>query len=245
MVEIPSLRPESRYGIPTADLLLFNRLYIVGYSYLFKQPRWAMQRIDDETMMQPDDDFDRLDNFREDNRIPDKFRSTLEDYRGSDFDRGHLVNSADSKSSKIVNSETFLPSNMSPQKGTFNRRVWLQLEERFQDLAEKEEFAEVYTICGPLFSIGSKIEVIGKNKVVVPETFFKCILAERTRAHSSNQLTIWAFEIPNKRANLPLKDFLVPTSQIEARASLQIWDRLRGERSDKLKNRKGRMWAVG
>ena len=27
--------------MPTADLLLFNRQYIVGYSYLFRQPRWA------------------------------------------------------------------------------------------------------------------------------------------------------------------------------------------------------------
>ena len=38
MIEIPSLRPESRYGIPPADLLLFNREYIVGYSFLFRNP---------------------------------------------------------------------------------------------------------------------------------------------------------------------------------------------------------------
>ena len=35
MIEIPSLRPETRYGSPPADQLLFNREYIVGYSYLF------------------------------------------------------------------------------------------------------------------------------------------------------------------------------------------------------------------
>ena len=33
MIEIPSLRPETRYGMPAADQVLFNREYIVGYSY--------------------------------------------------------------------------------------------------------------------------------------------------------------------------------------------------------------------
>lgn len=244
MIEIPSLRPESRYGIPTSDLLLFNRQYIVRYSYLFRQPRWAMQVVDENTKHHEEDDFDRLDNFREDLRIPEKFRSTLDDYKGSGFDRGHLINSADRKSSKIINSETFLLSNMSPQKPKFNRAIWLELESAVRVLADKEEFAEVYSICGPLFEIGNKIEVIGENNVVVPHAFFKSILAERAKPESRNQLAMWSFEIPNEKTDKSLKDFLVPTAEIERRAGLQIWDRLRGEKSDKLKTKKGRMWSV-
>lgn len=243
MLEIPSLRPESRYGIPTADLFLFNRLYIVGYSYLFRQPRWAMQVIDDTTMHM-EDEFDRLDNFREDMRIPDQFRSTLEDYKGSGFDRGHLINSADRKGSKIVNSETFLLSNMSPQKPRFNRDIWLELEKAVRVLAETEEYAEVYTICGPLFKIGDPIEVIGENKVVVPDAFFKSILAERTKANSKYQLAMWSFVIPNEKSDQALSEFLVPTVEVERRAGLQLWDRLRGEKSEALKTKKGRMWAL-
>ena len=243
MIEIPSLRPESRYGIPTSYLLLFNRQYVLGYSYLFRQPRWAMQLIDESTM-HIEDDFDRLDNFREDLRIPEKFRSTLDDYRGSGFDRGHLINSADRKGSGIVNSETFLLSNMSPQRPDFNRDIWLELEKAVRVLAEKDEFAEVYTICGPLFTIGDPIEVIGDNHVVVPHAFFKSVLAERAKAHSTNQLAMWSFAIPNEQTDMVLKDFLVPTAEIEQRAGLQIWDRLRGEKSDRLKTRKGRMWSV-
>lgn len=243
MLEIPSLRPESRYGMPNADLLLFNRLYIVGYSYLFRQPRWAMQVIDDSTM-QMDEDFDRLDNFREDMRIPDLFRSTLEDYEGSGFDRGHLVNSADRKGSRIINSETFLLSNMSPQKPRFNRDIWLELETSVRALAATEEYAEVYTICGPLFKIDDPIEVIGENNVVVPDAFFKAILAERTKARSKQQLAMWSFVIPNEKSDQSLSDFLVPTVEVERRAGLQIWDRLRGEKIEKLKTKKGRMWNL-
>jgi endonuclease G, mitochondrial len=244
MIDIPSLRPESRYGIPTSDLLLFNRQYVVGYSYLFRQPRWAMQVIDENTMRHEDEDFDRLDNFREDLRIPEKFRSTLNDYKKSGFDRGHLINSADRKGSKVINSETFLLSNMSPQKPKFNRAIWLELEDAVRSLANKEEFAEVYTICGPLFKIGDKIEVIGKNNVVVPDAFFKSILAERTKPNSTNQLAMWSFEIPNQKTDKPLKDFLTPTAETERRAGLEIWDRLQGGKIERLKTKKGRMWSV-
>jgi len=243
MIEIPSLRPESRYGIPTSDLLLFNRQYVVGYSYLFRQPRWAMQVIDESTM-QMEDDFDRLDNFREDLRIPEQFRSGLDDYKGSGFDRGHLINSADRKGSRIINSETFLLSNMSPQKPDFNRAIWLELEKAVRVLAEKDEFAEVYTNCGPLFAIGDPIEVIGENHVVVPDAYFKTVLAERAKARSRNQLAMWSFVIPNGKTNKSLKEFLVPTAEVERRAGLQLWDKLRGEKSAALKTKKGRMWSV-
>ncbi|NKB81712.1 MAG: DNA/RNA endonuclease G [Nitrospirales bacterium] len=238
MIEIPSLRPESRYGIPTSDLLLFNRQYIVGYSYLFRQPRWAMQIIGESTIPM-EDEFDRLDNFREDFRIPEKFRSTLNDYKGSGFDRGHLINSADRKGSKIINSETFLLSNMSPQKPGFNHVIWLKLEKAVRVLAESGKFAEVYTICGPLFAIGRKIKMIGDNRVVVPDAFFKSVLAEKAKAQSTNQLAMWSFVIPNAKTKKPLKNFLVPTVEVERRAGLQLWDRLRGEKSDALKTKKG------
>ncbi len=243
MFELPSLRPETRYGMPTADLLLFNRQFLVGYSYLFRQPRWAMQLIDDATRHMSDEDFDRLDNFREDLRVPAKFRSSLMDYARSGYDRGHLINSADRKSSKIINSETFLLSNMSPQKPTFNRQIWLELEAAVRTLAEKDEFDEVYTICGPMFEIGSPIEVIGDSNVVVPDAFFKSVLAETTKPRSVNQMRIWSFIIPNDATDKDLKDFLVPTEEIERFAGIELWDRLKGEKSEKLKNRKGRMWA--
>lgn len=244
MLEIPSLRPESRYGIPAADLFLFNRLYIIGYSYLFRQPRWAMQIIDDNTQLMEDDDFDRLDNFREDMRIPEMFRSTLDDYKGSGFDRGHLINSADRRSSKIINSETFLLSNMSPQQPGFNRDIWLKLEKAIRVLAETDEFVELYTICGPLFKIKDPIDVIGENNVVVPDAFFKSILAERAKANSKNQLEMWSFIMPNTKTDKPLEDFLVSTIEVERRAGLQIWSRLRGESSNDLKTKKGKMWLL-
>ena len=244
MLQIPSLRSETRYGMPTADLLLFNRQFVVGYSYLFRQPKWAMQLIDDETMNMDGEDFDRLDNFREDLRVPEKFRSTLMDYAKSGFDRGHLINSADRKQSKIANSETFLLSNMSPQRPAFNRDIWLDLEAAIRRLAEKPEIDEVYTICGPMFEVSSPLEVIGDNNVVVPDAFYKSILAETTKPRRSNQMLLWSFIIPNDQTDKKLKEFLVPTNDVERFAGVELWDRLQGEKAERMKLRKGRMWSV-
>lgn len=271
MIEIPSLRPETRYGTPTCDRFLFNRLYVVGYSYLLRQPRFAMQVINAKSMAMPAKEFDRLDNFREDMRVPDMFRSTLEDYEKSGFDRGHLINSADRKGSEIINSETFLMSNMAPQLPDLNRKIWLDLEDAVRVLARKEEYHEVYTICGPLFNSvldptakkkgqreapaegdDSQLTHIGQNRVAVPQAFFKAVLAEKAKPHARRQLELWCFEMPNQEAVLKadkaagksLKDYLVPTSHTERRAGVQIWDRLRGDAIDALKDRKGRMWSL-
>ena len=151
MIEIPSLRPETRYGIPTADQMLFNREYIVGYSYLLRQARFTMEVIDPNNKRV---EINRVDSFRADLRIPEMFRPDLTDYQRSGHDRGHLVASADRRATEVQNSETFLLSNISPQRPGFNRGIWKRLEEKVRKLAET--YVEVYAICGPLFHIGKK-----------------------------------------------------------------------------------------
>lgn len=247
MIVIPSLRPETRYGMPAADLLLFNREYILGYSNLFRQPRWAMEVIDPTNKRV---DFSgRLNNFRTDLRIPEQFRAELEDYVGAfdgkKYDRGHLISSADRRSSNIRNSETFLMSNMSPQVPEFNRGIWKNLEQAVRELASM--YVEVYTICGPLFNIGEKIKVIGKGdtQVVVPHSFFKSILAEKERG----KIDLWTFvfrnEAPAKgKPKQALKDFLRPTNQVETWSGLHLWDRLRGPEIGQQKRTASTMWSV-
>jgi endonuclease G len=98
--------------MPAADQIIFNRHYVLGYSYYFRQAKWALEIINSEDVVE------RSDNFRPDYRIPEMFRVDLQDYSGSGHDRGHLVASADKRSVELENSETFLLSNMSPQKPT-------------------------------------------------------------------------------------------------------------------------------
>ena len=230
-MEIPQLFRETRYGMPTADQILPNRNYLIGYSYLFRQPRWAMQVIDGRAK---DVSVDRQDCFRTDLRIPEEFRATIADYSGSGYDRGHLVPSADSNSSRLENSETFLISNMAPQHPDLNRKVWRILEDKVRKTALIQKVVEVYAISGPVFDITKPFSKIGDD-VVVPHEFFKTILVEDNRG----KFKFYSFLIPNKEMdNQEVNDFATSVNYIEFRTGLKLWDRLKGQTVDKEKKKK-------
>ena len=230
-MEIPQLFRETRYGMPTADQILPNRNYLIGYSYLFRQPRWAMQVIDGRAK---DVSVDREDCFRTDLRIPEEFRATIADYSGSGYDRGHLVPSADSNSSRLENSETFLISNMAPQHPDLNRKVWRILEDKVRKTALIQKVVEVYAISGPVFDITKPFSKIGDD-VIVPHEFFKTILVEDNRG----KFKFYSFLIPNKEMdNQEVNDFATSVNYIEFRTGLKLWDRLKGQTVDKEKKKK-------
>lgn len=248
MPDLPITKPEARYGIPAADQIIFNRDYIIGYSYYFRQAKWALELLDPEkepeSFEEEKERVERADNFRPDYRVPQMFRADLKDYKGSGYDRGHLIPSANKLEKDVQNSETFLLSNMSPQHKDLNRRIWRDLEEKIRKLAAKNNIYETFVICGPIFDFNTKVSTIGtkdKNEVTipVPHSYFKSILTENNKG----ALKMWSFIIPNKETNKPLKDFLVPTKDVEKFSGLFIWDRLVGTKMEKEKTKKQKkMW---
>ena len=186
---------------------------------------------------------DREDCFRPDLRIPETFRCSLADYRGSGYDRGHLVPSADRNSSRLENSETFLMSNMAPQHPDLNRKIWRMLEEEARTIALKENVVEVYSISGPVFDITKPFSKIGED-VVVPHEFFKSMLVE----DSKGKIKIYSFLIPNEEIDVEYNtngtvrvgrynDFATSVNYIEFRSGLQLWNRLSGPTIEKLKKK--------
>ncbi|MFW5444494.1 MAG: DNA/RNA non-specific endonuclease [Methylococcaceae bacterium] len=238
MVDIPSLRRETRYGMPAADQILFNRYYVLGYSYYFRQAKWALEIITQDVI-----DIKRADSFRPDYRIPQMFRADLVDYKNSGYDRGHLVASANQCETDLQNSETFLLSNMSPQTPKFNRKIWKNLETAVRKLDAKKSIYETYVICGPIFNFDKPVSSIGTNdrnavSLPVPNAYFKSILTENNRG----LLRMWSFIIPNKDSDKPLEDFLVPTNTVERMTGILLWERLLGKKIERQKNKTRRMW---
>lgn len=237
-MDLPSLRRETIYGMPAADHILFNRNYILGYSYYFRQAKWALEIID------PDDPIiNRADNFRPDLRIPEMFRADLVDYVKSGYDRGHLVASANHKESELQNSETFLLSNMSPQKPQFNRGIWKDLEEAVRDLNTKSDIMETFVVSGPIFYFDKPFECIGASdsngvSIPIPHAYFKSILTENNRGY----LHMWSFLMPNEDTDNPLDTFRVPTRTIEKLAGIKLWERLVGSKTKREESRVRKMW---
>lgn len=237
-MQIPSLKRETRYGVPAADLVLFNRYYVLGYSYYFRQAKWALEIIDSENAT-----IERVDNFRPDYRVPEIFRADLADYDNSGYDRGHLVASANKLESKIQNSETFLLSNMSPQRPFFNRGVWKKLENAIRLLNAQQNVLETYVICGPIFYFENKVEMIGSEDdngvtLPIPHAYFKSILTENHRG----TLRVWSFILPNEKTDKSLREYLVSTSDVERLSGLFLWERLVGGKMQKMKGKVSEMW---
>ena len=239
-MDVPTGRRETRYGMPEADQVIFNRHYIIGYSYYFRQAKWALEIVDPDYT-----GLDRVDNFRPDYRVPEMFRADLADYTGSGYDRGHLVASANQREVELQNSETFLLSNMSPQVPRFNRGVWKELEGAVRALNAKENILETFVICGPLFHFDKATELIGSEDdngvtLPIPHAYFKSILTENNRG----TLDFWSFILPNEDIDRPLNSFLVPTKKIEQYAGIYLWNRLQGTAiARKKRSQKRRMWS--
>ena len=222
------IQPELRYGAPVCDEILTGRHLTIGYSWYFRQAKWVLEIVNRNQHLLSE--AERSNNFRADTRIPKRFRAGLRAYSRSGYDRGHLVASANQDIQEIQNSETFLLSNMSPQKPHFNRRKWRDLESAVRELNDRADILETYVLTAPVFYFDKKVETIGDAAdeygidVPVPHAFVKSVLAEDKRG----RLSLWTFEMENKRLTEDLGDYLVGTYDAEQLVGGRFWDRVSG-----------------
>lgn len=237
-----NIQPELRYGAPVCDEILIGRYFTIGYSWYFRQAKWTLEIINRNDYLPTE--AERMNNFRADVRIPHRFRAGLDAYRGSGYDRGHLVASANNDILEIQNSETFLMSNMSPQKPNFNRRIWKDLEEAIRKLNNQDDILETYVLTCPVFYFDRLIETIGNANddygidIPIPHAFIKSVLAEDRRG----KLKLWTFEMNNEQLSGALEDYLVVTYDAEQIVGGRFWDRISGGDMHEQKKNPIDMW---
>lgn len=142
--------------------------YTVSYNHDMKNPNWVAWTL---TSSHASGKVQRMD-FMDDEDMPAP-KAYLSDYYNSGFDRGHMCPAGDNKWSEKAMEECFLITNMCPQDGGLNRGVWNSIEQQCRAWAKK--YGKIYVVCGPIY-LNKNHRKIGKNKVVVPEAFFKVVL---------------------------------------------------------------------
>jgi endonuclease G len=120
--------------------------YILQYDNEREQARWVAYELTKEEVLNRV--VKRTDNFKEDPDV-DLGSASLDDYKGSGFDRGHLAPAADLAWSSESMSDSFYLSNMSPQDPSFNRGIWKKLEEQVRTWAVNND--SVYVVSGALY----------------------------------------------------------------------------------------------
>ena len=146
---------------------------------------------------------DRSDAFQEDPDLPASTRSTLSDYSGSGFSRGHLCPSADRLYSRAQNTQTFYLSNMQPQYQTHNGGQWATLEgyvrswtNQFDTLyVVKAATIDNVTLNGTVTS-GLK-SVKCNNRLPVPEYFYMALMGYKKSTNKYTAVGIWTYHFKN------------------------------------------------
>ncbi len=189
-----------------------------GFTLLYdeehEQARWVAYHLTRDELYGT---AKRKDNFRSDPSIPTG-SAELSDYRGSGYDRGHLIPAGDLTWSEEAMSASFFLSNMSPQDGSFNRGIWSQLEAVVRTFADSE--GAVYVVTGPILTDGP-YKTIGRNEVSVPNAYYKVILD-----YEEPELKAIGFVLPNEGSKSDLKGYATTVREVEELTGLDFFHRL-------------------
>lgn len=222
-----------------------------------KTPLWVSERL---VGAQQENTFvKRVDNFTPHPSLPRQVQATLNDYRGSKLDRGHMAPAANMLTDNAM-AESFYMTNMIPQVGpNMNRGVWAELEE----MARKWSVArqDVQVVTGPIFE--GNVATMGKSNVWVPTSVYKVVLDLKT-------FESIAFVIPNQQIvtrktktldkgnpNIPqtqeayavncggrcqLSNFIVPLKTVEQKTGLFFFPSVGNPSRNSVMYKQSRMW---
>lgn len=191
--------------------VVYHQNYILQYNETYEQPDWVFYELTSFEVL--NGSYDRTDNFRSDPLIL-AGSASLDDYRGSGYDRGHLAPAGDMAFSHTAMSESFYLSNMSPQNPSFNRGRWKRLESLVRNWAVDNKGVYVVT-AGDLTEVES---TIGLNKVGVPSYYYKVILD-----YEEPQIKAIAFYLPNEKGTRDIQDYAVSIDYVEERTGIDFF----------------------
>jgi endonuclease G len=125
-----------------------------------------------------DADEKRTDRFFADARLRAAERATLEDYRGSGYDRGHLA-PAGQMPTPAAMAQSFSLANIVPQAPQHNQGAWrVSVEDATKKYAARAT-GDVYVITGPFYvPTIAQSKGIGPGQVRVPSYLFKLVYDE-------------------------------------------------------------------
>ena len=197
--------PNIAFKIPSteaSEIIISRDQYIISYNKFQRLPNWVAWKLEADQI----GNSGRSNNFIQDPDLENYLKQTQSnghavdpnEYKGSCFDRGHQVPSADRTDDMQNNQMTFLMSNMTPQTPYLNRVIWEHLEQYTRDLVQKQG-KKVYIIAGPIYD--QNFGKIGPNNdIAVPSKNFKVIVvleANQTPQDINNQTPIISVIMPN------------------------------------------------
>ena len=146
------------------------------------------------------------------------------DFRGSGYDRGHLVASADRLYSIPANEQTFYYSNMSPQINSFNGGIWASLENMVQGWGKLSAIRDtLYVAKGGTIREDQVMGTIGENKIVIPKYYFMALLTLKGATFKS---IAFMFEHKSYAGGYQLSDYALSVEELEKQTGIDFFHNL-------------------
>ncbi len=174
--------------------------FAILHSGQSKTPVFAVQRLTREVLEDAADEK-RGNRFFADARLPSRERATLEDYKGSGFDRGHMAPAADMPTA-AANDQSFSLANMVPQARINNQRTWAGIEKDTRRYVRRAS-GPVYVFTGPVHAANpasGSLRTIGPGRVWVPTHLFKLVYDPATNRAWAH----WVENTDEARAGKPI-----------------------------------------
>jgi DNA/RNA endonuclease G (NUC1) len=189
--------------------ILENTGFTVGYCEDLKNPAWVSYRAGPERFP---DAGERPQRFDVDTRTTALVEH--KDYARSGYDRGHMAPNSliATRHGREAQLQTFLMSNIVPQRPKLNQKVWREIEE-----SAKTAFraSDGWVVVGPVF--GKRIERLPSG-VALPESCFMLIVGE-----ARGRLSVRAYLVPQDvRGDESPSRFLSSVDEIERRTGLDF-----------------------
>lgn len=211
-LEIPSM-PKGKQG-----QIIQRTGYTLAYDKKTKTPQWVAWEL---TKEETKGNHERTDKFLPDPNV-EGAKVVTTDYTGSGYDRGHMAPAGDMKWSKKAMEESFYMSNICPQIHHLNTGDWNELEANTRKWARR--YGSVYVTCGPIYNGSRRTQYIGKNRVKVPDAFFKVILIQ-----SPKKTCALGFFFENEAGQRPLNEYLVSIDYLEQTTGIDFFPALPDE----------------
>lgn len=208
----------------TTGQIIHHSGYSFSYNEKHEQAEWVAYSLEKDDIVYTD--FKRPF-FIQDPKVKTK-SADWRNYKKSGYDKGHLCPAADRKSSKKLFNETFYTSNISPQKHNFNAGIWNKLEQKVRYWSKK--YKHLYIVTGGILDHAST-KTIGKEKVTVPNAFYKVILD-----YSEPEIKAIAFLIPHKETSAPLYNFVISIDQLEQKTGIDFFPELPNQIENQLES---------
>ena len=210
-------------GNPTTNentKLIENTGFKIGYSESRKNPIWVSYKLFKVEYSTSDK---RPSGFKVDERTESKVKH--KDYTRTGYDRGHMAPNyaIATRYGREAQLQTFLMSNICPQKPKLNRQVWKRLE---QLIANKyaNELDTISVVTGPIFDEDIDTLLSG---VEIPNAFYKIV-------KDMNNRMLPFIMAQDVAGNEEYGQFLVSVDSIESVTDIDFFSELEDALEDSL-----------